>query len=256
MRKRREEERPENLERWLLTYADLITLLMIFFVLMYTISNINAQKFAQVASSLSAALAGRSGHLLDNPGPSLIEGQSGEEVRMAELAADLEKYVEEAGLGGRIRISVEERGVVVSIRDTLLFPKGSADLTPEAREIIRKLGEMIKPLDHYLRIEGHTDNLPIHTAQFPSNWELSAARATNVVQVLVQEVKFPPHRLSTTGYGEYRPLVPNDSEENRAINRRVDLAILWSRYVVSEPQYQGPRWNEVGLTGGETTTGF
>jgi len=236
MKRGHEEEGHSNTERWLLTYADLITLLMIFFILMYTISNINAQKWAGVANSLHSALEGKSTNLLDNRGPSFVEGQSGEEIQMAELAANLEKYVEEAGLGGKIAIKIEERGLVVSIKDTLLFAKGSARLTPEAKEIIHKLGFMLVKTNNYLRIEGHTDNLPIHTAEFPSNWELSAARATNVVQVLVKEVNFDPQRLSTTGYGEYRPIAPNDNEVHRAENRRVDLVLLRSKFGRSEPQ--------------------
>jgi chemotaxis protein MotB len=243
-RRQVEEGRKNSTERWLLTYSDLITLLMIFFVLMYTISNVNAQKFAGLANSLRSALEGRENKLLDYAGPSIVDGMSGEEIQMAELAAKLEKYVEEEGLGERIGIRIEERGLVVSIRDTLLFPKGSADLTPEAREIIRKLGLILLQTSNFLRIEGHTDNLPIHTAQFPSNWELSAARATNVVQVLVREIKFPPERLSTTGYGEYRPVSPNDNEEHRAENRRVDLVLLKSELVVSEPQRQEPRLSQ------------
>ena len=121
---------------------------------------------------------------------------------------------------------MEERGLVISLQDIVLFPSGSAGITPEAKKIIADIGAHLKTLPNYLRVEGHTDNLPINTPKFPSNWELSSARATNVVHELINRCGIHPERLSATGYGEYRPKVDNDSVGHRQMNRRVDILIL------------------------------
>lgn len=235
------------MERWLITYSDLITLLMIFFVVMYSISTVNAQKMQAVASSLSQVMSGRAPEILDFPGPTIIEGQSGAEqadmMQQAELEAARLQLVEylklletmDPGISKNIVIMQQERGLVISLKDTLLFPKGSAELTPRAQQVISGVGKSLAQLPNYTRVEGHTDNLPIHTAQFPSNWELSVIRATNVAQQLINEGAIDPPKISATGYGEYRPLVSNDSEVNRAINRRVDIVILKHKYSYFEP---------------------
>lgn len=243
------------MERWLITYSDLITLLMIFFVVMYSISTVNAQKMQAVASSLSQVMSGRAPEILDFPGPTIIDGQSGAEqadiMQQAELEAARLQLVEylklletmDPGISKNIVIMQQERGLVISLKDTLLFPKGSADLTPRAQQVISGVGKSLAQLPNYTRVEGHTDNLPIHTAQFPSNWELSVIRATNVAQQLINEGSIEPLKISATGYGEYRPLVPNDSEVNRAINRRVDIVILKHKYSYFEPspEKESPR---------------
>ena len=139
------------------------------------------------------------------------------------------------GISEHIVIMQQERGLVISLKDTLLFPKGSATLTPQARQVVSGVGKSLSKLTNYVRVEGHTDNLPIHTAQFPSNWELSVLRATNVAHLLINEDAVKPEKLSAIGYGEYRPLVPNTSKTNRAINRRVDVVILKQKYDYFEP---------------------
>jgi len=243
-RRKQEPEQAPNHERWLITYSDLITLLMIFFVLMYTISNINAQKFAQLSNSMSQAFAGQaSGKLIGEAGPAFIPGAgiTGDNGAQAELdnmkkaKEQLEKYIEEQGLKGKVTVDQEERGLVISLKESLLFKLGSADLTVEAQQVILTVGKILISLPNQLRIEGHTDNLPIHTAQFPSNWELSTARATNVVNFLTNRVGIKPTILSATGYGEFRPIASNESEKGRAQNRRVDIVVLKSILDFSEP---------------------
>jgi chemotaxis protein MotB len=242
------------MERWLLTYADMITLLLIFFVVMYALSNVDAQKFAAIAEALSRALGGGGGMVLNYPGPSVVQGsagqqqdrlkelqdlqravQAGEAARMEQVAARLQERLEQEGLAGRVTVSVEERGVVITFLDTVLFPIGSDELTPRAREILRRVGQELRELPNYVRVEGHTCDLPINNRRFPSNWELSVARATSVVQALIRDAGIPPARLSASGYGEYRPRVPNDSEAHRQLNRRVDLVILRTKYEATEP---------------------
>jgi chemotaxis protein MotB len=251
MRQRKKTGKEVNHERWLITYADLITLLLIFFVVLFSFSNIDAKKFAGIAMSLSQALGGGAGMVVSGQGPSVVSGtpiseerietrinlnqEVLENIRLQKIKAQIEKYAQEQGLAARVTARIEERGVVVSIQDTALFLLGSADLTPQAREIVRKVGQILLTTDNFIRVEGHTCNLPIRTVRFPSNWELSTARATSVVQELLKTTGFPPQRLSASGYGEYRPLVPNNSEINRQQNRRVDFIVLRSRYKEAEP---------------------
>lgn len=254
--------RESGQERWLVTYADLITLLMIFFVLMYTMSQVDAKKYAAVANSLSVVLTGQALSVLDTQGPSMIEGISGQLIPEGPGASpenqgqlqEVEKLIKEfiaeedlelasqgadqgtiTKLSEHIIVYEQERGLVISFKDTLLFESGSADLTPRARRIITKVGSALVGLPNYIRVEGHTDNLPINTAKFPSNWELSALRSANVVHVLHESAGIPAERLSIIGYGEYRPLVPNDDNLSRAMNRRVDIVILKKKYDYFEP---------------------
>lgn len=252
------EEGHDNKERWLLTYSDLITLLMIFFVVMYAISDTNTKKLAALAHSLTRALIGtEASGIFQGDGTSMLpgipevspSGPSGEaasskgegqgsSLSLDQVAQDLGRLVSSSGLGQQITITQEERGIVVRMAETVLFPKGSAELTPEARELIGKVGKMLAPLPNYLRIEGHTDNLPIYNVNFKTNWELAAARALTVLHVLINESGISPERLSATSYGEFRPLVPNDSEENMAKNRRVDIVILKENFNAVEPHQE------------------
>jgi chemotaxis protein MotB len=235
-------------ERWLLTYSDLITLLMIFFVVLYSLSSMNARKFQAMALSLSNAMGGGQS-VMNDPGTSLAPGISGSSLvnemeitkEMSEISElerirkELQEYIDQNGLNGKITVNMEERGVVLSFQDVVLFPLGSAVFMPEAGEMIVKIGQIIIETPQYLRVEGHTDNLPINTREFASNWELSVARSTSVVQELIHKLNFPPHRLSATGYGEFRPRALNDTAANRQKNRRVDIVILKSKYETAEP---------------------
>lgn len=266
-RKRIEEPEKNNSERWLLTYADLITLLMIFFVVMYSMSRVDAEKFQALAESLSVALGGGTPAVIeigDHPsGPSLIEthpdntpkpsgenideegaggegvgegsggGETLEEITIEGIKQKLDKFAEDNKIQTQLVSSVEERGLVISIQDTLLFPSGSAEITPQAREILNKISDVLASAPNLIKVEGHTDNLPINTTRFPSNWELSVLRATNVLHMM--QAKIPPEQLSAAGYGEYRPLDSNETEVGRARNRRVDLVILRSKYDLTEP---------------------
>ncbi|MFA5880727.1 MAG: flagellar motor protein MotB [Eubacteriales bacterium] len=237
-----EQEKEPNNERWLLTYADLITLLMIFFVVMYTISNVNSKKFAQLSTSMSQALLGQnSGYFLgEAPGPLMVNenappGGKTEAADMKSAKEQLDKVIKEQGLKGKVVVSQEERGLVISLKEALLFHIGAAEITPGARDIILKVGQILNKMPNSIRIEGHTCNLPINTPQFPSNWELSTARADHVVRFLINQVGMSPERLSATGYGEFRPIVPNTGEFNRAKNRRVDIVVLKSFFNIAEP---------------------
>lgn len=293
-RKREHEAEKENGERWLLTYSDLITLLMIFFVVLYSMSKVDADKFKAVADSLSKALGGGTPskvELSTSPtGPALFTtgnpqakattpgksqnpdnttntdpsasgrnnnaGQGNtdtENMTIEGIKAKLDKFASDNGIQTKLVSSIEERGLVVSIQETLLFESGSADITARAREILEKISTVLAVAPNQIKVEGHTDNLPIHTTLFPSNWELSVIRATNVVQIL-QHDGISPERLSAAGYGEYRPIASNDTEASRGRNRRVDLVILRSKYDLTEPGSQATATEQQTTTQTTQTT--
>ncbi|WP_066637343.1 OmpA/MotB family protein [Desulfolucanica intricata] len=247
-KKRRTKPHKDNNDRWLLTYSDLITLLMIYFIVMFAISNTDLQKFAAIADGLSRVLGGGSRSILMGSGPSVESGLpippidsidggglQNESKQMLELEKQLQDYIDSNSLKKKISVNMEERGIVVSFYDPVLFPLGSAELTPASKDIIKEVAGILIQSDNYIRIEGHTDDIPINTGRYPSNWELSAARATSVVQELINTHNFPPVRLAATGYGEYRPRVPNDTMEHKQLNRRVDIVVLRSKYNEAEP---------------------
>lgn len=235
-------------ERWLLPYSDFTTVLLCFFIVMYSLSTIDAEKFEALARVLQQALGGGGSIVIEAPlsdiGPDAVQPFSkdrvtddflADSIQLAVIEQQLRELFEQSGIAAQVEIATEERGLVVSIQDTVLFASGSAELTAFAREVMDDVGLVLLQTANYIRVEGHTDNQPIHTVRFPSNWELSVARSTCVIQYLIARHNFPPERLGATGYGEYRPKVSNDTPENRQVNRRVDFVILSSKYEGSEP---------------------
>lgn len=227
-------------ERWLLTYADLMNLLLILFIILFSMSQIDAEKFTRLASSLRQALGdstaathigttGTSNSLVDleSQSASTVIPEKLEDQRMEAIKNEVDKIIKENNLGEQVTVSVQERGVEISMKDSLLFGSGSAIIEPQAKKALAEIGTVLKTLPgNQINIEGHTDNVPINSYQFSSNWELSAARAVNVLQFLVNTAKLDPNSISFTGYGEYRPKVPNSNDKNRAQNRRVDIVII------------------------------
>ena len=247
----------ENTERWLVSYADFITVLLIFFIVMYSMSKVDANKYAAIASSLNFVFTGQRSifeypEIIEPPERKLTDAEQraldemrDEQRQFEEMLQAVKDFINNedssisqqpvgtnpvARLGDQIYTYEQERGLVISLKDTLLFESGSATLTPRAREVIRQVGGILKSVPNYIRVEGHTDNLPINNARFPSNWELSVLRATNVVHVLNEQAGVPPSRLSIIGYGEHRPLVANEDNLTRAMNRRVDIVILKQKF--------------------------
>lgn len=256
-KKRHTEHEHENEERWLLSYADMITLLMAFFVVLYAMSNVDSKKFEQLAASLSESLGPRqvtpvqldlnpplrrdtdrfrkprttTPPSLETPEPPKPQGGlSPEELRREKAeqlrAAVVERLMEE-NANQEIVVSVSEdyREVSIRLAASLLFLPGSADMEQSALPTLAEMSALLKPLGLPIRIEGHTDNIPINTAQFHSNWQLSAARAANVLLYMQNQFGLPPALLSASGYGEYRPVTENSSPENRARNRRVEFVV-------------------------------
>lgn len=249
-----EHEEHVNHEAWVIPYADMLTLLMALFLMLFAISSVDLQKFEKLAAGAASALGGGGKSqvfdggpaILEGAGPAPVEGPTREEL--AEQALLREEARERAiaeekrtlvaiedqlrsALPAELRDSVvirrEPRGIVMSIvADQVLFAPGGAGLEPAGWEILRQVVVSIRGLPNQITVEGHTDNVPINTPQFRSNWELSTARATEVLRVLVDELGVPAGRVAAAGYGEQRPVATNDSVEGRARNRRVELAVL------------------------------
>jgi chemotaxis protein MotB len=229
-------------DRWLVSYADFITLLFAFFTTMSAISTVDADKLAPVASSLQDAFDAAPPPA-PAAGPSLVPPVEVVPRResLARVRADLARDLADAIASGRLDLASDPRGLVVSLPEGATFAVGSADVTPEAGELITRLAATLRPLDNALRIEGHTDDVPIHTPRFRSNWELSTGRAAAVIALLIEREGFDPTRLSAAGYAEFRPRVPNDSPRNRARNRRVDIVVLEEPDAAGEPILEGPQ---------------
>ncbi|NLM37070.1 MAG: flagellar motor protein MotB [Firmicutes bacterium] len=230
MYKKKPEARPRGAPAWMTTYSDLVTNLLTFFVLLFAFSNVNADKYEKIAASLKTVFSGSPGvvyggkYPLGEQMPFEISSIINDEFR--EVYQEIEAMLAEEGVGAAVEIFQEERGMVISFKEKIFFDLGSAELRPEARSLLRRVGRVLAVDDHDIRVEGHTCDLPIRSRAFPSNWELSTSRATNVTRFLIDQAGIGPWRLGATGYAEFRPIAPNDSEENRVRNRRVDLLLL------------------------------
>ena len=217
--------------RWLLTYSDMITLLMAFFIMMYSMSVLNQEKFKQAAESLRSQFGPPNPKAPQGGAGLMPDVSSGDSQPLEEDVQSVEdrrkEYVKENNLQDLIQTSHRDRALVISLAsDNLLFARGDADLRPPALAILDKVAGLLQGIPNAIAVEGHTCNLPISTERFPSNWELSAARACSVVRYLANEKRLDPKRLAATGYGDSRPIAPNDSEDGRVQNRRVNLVIL------------------------------
>ncbi len=256
-RKKREEEHV-NHERWLISYADFITLLFAFFVVMYAVSSVNEGKYRVLSDSLSAAFnePKRSmepiqvGQLLrteQSSSSAIGEGQGSgllslpqiPNLEQSQTEADHQKGIEAlndissmiAGTlsdfidRGDIEITRNDLWIEIDIKSSLLFPSAMATLQPGAVKILKSLSSILKSYQNPIHVEGFTDSIPIKTTVFPSNWELSASRAASVVQLLTQ-TGMNPSRMAAIGYGPYRPIASNDTAEGRSKNRRIVLVVL------------------------------
>lgn len=233
-RKKKIEEH-ENVERWMVSYADFVTLLFCFFTAMYAISNVDTAKLGKFVRSMRFAFNaaepnGRAFAVIEDiPIVTPVDTEM-ESVVRNELGAAVSESK------GGIEINRDKRGVVISVKDKFLFEAGYAKLREEARPLVDAVASAIKPLPNMIRIEGHTDNVPIRNNEFPSNWELSSQRAINVARYFMERHKIHPGRISTAGYAEYRPVSSNDTPEGRAKNRRVDIVILNEGEAGREPR--------------------
>jgi chemotaxis protein MotB len=258
MRRRKKEPEHTSHERWLVSYADFITLLFAFFVVLYASSQVDKRKVGMLSMAIQVAFQQLGVFDSSNTKVPLNDSESMpfekvQEVENAKRTGDMRRFVQpmsgmlvnavvagpmqgiqsdlEKALAPEIKSHIVEmkarrEGLVVSLREIGFYESGSATLRPSSENAIDRLAGVLVSRTEMLRIEGHTDNVPIHNAQFASNWELSTARATDLVKLFIVHYKFAPDRLSAAGYAEYHPLSSNDTPEGRARNRRVDIVIL------------------------------
>jgi chemotaxis protein MotB len=262
-RKKKEEEH-ENSERWLVSYADFITLLFAFFTTLYAISTVDAQKAGKMVMSMQQSF---NTYVFEQGSKtlSLSQGQGGmdtsaprdilqsiktpksshikvttqvlkDEKELGKLKQSIEKQVGPALEKGIIRTHLEPRGLVISLGEGGFFDSGSSELKPDGRALLDVIAASLTPVGNQMRIEGHTDNVPIRNTVFPSNWELSSGRASNVVRYLIAQFSIKSELLSPAGFAEFRPAASNDTEDGRSRNRRVDIVVLNPAASESEPK--------------------
>ncbi|OGR30038.1 MAG: flagellar basal body stator protein MotB [Desulfuromonadales bacterium GWD2_54_10] len=250
---KREPEKHANHERWLVSYADFITLLFAVFVVLYAMSQTDKKKVEEVMQSLQQSfgmvnagaptpkvnvIPSKSISVIPAIKPELsiqgtrrlsAAGQAktrAEEKDFRQIKSSIEAYLVKQGAQNKVSLTITRRGLIVSLKEAGFFDSGQAQIKPEAYELINTISEVMTQYNNPLRVEGHTDNIPISTAQFPSNWELSTARATNGLKYLLKHFNVDPDKISATGYAEFRPLADNATPEGRVKNRRVDLVML------------------------------
>nr|WP_317358319.1 flagellar motor protein MotB [uncultured Tyzzerella sp.] len=248
-KKEKKIEIKQGLAEWMGTYGDMVTLLLCFFVLMFATSTQDAEKFAQIAASFKNSKISisqtQAAGVLEALGNGIVEmpqvqGSSDKEFEnkgkeeLDNMAEEFKTYFAENNLQDKIEVEQNDRYITLNFKDGILFESGSADLKPDATNILSQVADqLLQYPDNNIKIEGHTDNRPINTAKYPNNWYLSAARAISVATYFTDIKNFSPDRISTEGYGEYRPKAPNDTPENRAINRRVEIKVI-SKYYNNE----------------------
>jgi chemotaxis protein MotB len=244
------EEEHANHERWLLTYADMITLLMVLFIVLFAISQVNQKKFDEFGHGLSKSFGetkvtdGSSGVLdgsnkqsdVDEDAVSVQEAVAKQEQdvlvskavndQFVKLRREITRSLQLRHLDGSVQFERQDRGLVINVvTDKVLFDLGSADLRPQGARVLDAIGPSLARVTNTLSVEGHTDNIPISGGAFPSNWELSTERATTVLRYLLTK-RVSAKRVSAAGYADQRPLVANDTPAHRARNRRVAIVVL------------------------------
>lgn len=218
---------------WLTTFNDLITLLMVFFVLVFSTSTIDVRGLKDFQSALQSGLGilregGKTRVAVvdaNRPPPELPDSQALRNPESALNRAQVESMMARLGRQPGVKTGYTREGLLIILANGLLFDSGSAAIQPQRRDILAQVAALIQGGRHRVRIEGHTDDRPIATGEFPSNWELSTARAVAVLKNFVEEYGIAPQRFAVVGYGDVRPLVPNNTAQNRARNRRVEILL-------------------------------
>jgi chemotaxis protein MotB len=213
--------------RWLLTYADMITLLLALFIILFSISTINKVKLQRLVRDLGGGF--NSQDAINNPPNGMTTSATKDDLQA--MQSQLQSYIQSQSLQKSVQTKITRDGkkrelVITLLSDKQLFESGKADIKPFTKKILDEVYRQLKGRQNEVRVEGNTDNVPISNSQFPSNWELSAARATGVARYFVEDDGMAARRISALGYGEYRPKFANDTDAHRASNRRVDVVIL------------------------------
>jgi len=233
-RKAPEPEAPENHERWIVSYADMLTLLFALFVVLYATSDANPQKLQSAHYSIDQAFS--IGVLQGSNGASpgielaLFAQEAKSEIKsnhLAGLTETLDGFAEANNLEGKIQVRSDADSITISLADNLLFDSGSADLKPGSQDVLLVVASALSGLPNDMRIEGHTDDIPVNSPDFATNWELSAARASRVLRFLSEQGQLDAGKLFLAGYADTRPIGDNTTPEGRALNRRADIVILY-----------------------------
>ncbi len=232
----------ENQERWLLTYADMITLLMTFFIVLYSMSKTDMAKFAQFSAAMERAFSvevfsGSTPRMAEDSAgtgatPSIVESLLTEPEFQPDASRIKARLQSAAGADGQapdVAVGATREGIVIRLSGSYLFESGRAELKPTALASLDTVADELRATPNDIRVEGHTDDIPVDSPRYPTNWELSVARAVAVTRYLTEEDGLPAQRIAAAGYGEFRPVAKNDSREHRAMNRRVEIRILASR---------------------------
>lgn len=239
-RERRKREEGAKAPGWLTTYGDMVTLILTFFVFLFSFSTIDVMQFQKMVFSFKGALGVLTGGKTFDVERIIGMGFTGMDAGMLrqqtpylkEVMKQVERLVERENLGGELKLRFTREGLVITLTESILFDPGSAVLKPNAVSVLLELSKILSNIPNDLRVEGHTDNTPIRTPIYPSNWELSSARAASVAKFIIDRGGIDPRRVSIAGYGQYKPIVPNDTPEHKALNRRVDIVILSTKTLV------------------------
>jgi chemotaxis protein MotB len=236
MAKKRKQHDEEHInETWLIPYADLLTLLLALFIVLFSSSQIDSKKFEQIARSFSSALDGGTG-VFDYQSPFEEESEEpslnqkigkNEKKQLQQIQGKINQYIQQENLTGQLKTTLTEEGLLITILNDVLFDSGSAEVRPQDRKLAQEISQLLAMNPpRSIIISGHTDNVPINNSQFASNWELSVMRAVNFMKLLLENKQLDPQWFSAKGYGEYKPVASNNTEEGRQKNRRVEILIL------------------------------
>jgi chemotaxis protein MotB len=227
-------------DRWLVSYADFITLLMVLFVVLYSMGQVDVEKYKQLAGSLRAAFAfGGPSKVVDaqinmaggkseegQPNPIIVPGIPQKPTDAEEVAGDLANMLADSNLGSEVSVQTNVDGVLISLSEKLIFTPGTASLQEAAYPVLDTIVGMMKQNENTIKVVGHTDNTPSADPRYPTNWELSSARAQIIANYMIQ-TGIAPERLIVSGRGEYEPVFSNDTPEHRALNSRADIIVVY-----------------------------
>lgn len=268
-KKKNKHHEEEGGEAWLLPYSDLMTLLLAVFIVLFAVSKMDSAKAQEIAETFRETMMTGGSGVLPGKGTSAISGypESSDEINsqgentnnadastsedentgitkeklekfmgkyelktMMDLKSRIDKKLQNTDLNTSIETRIDMRGLVITLNNAILFESGSAEVKEKNRKVLLEIADGIRNINNYIRIEGHTDNIPIHSGIYPSNWELSTARAASVVRLFIEQGNISPDKLEAVGYGEYKPVANNSSNDSRAKNRRIEVIILSQRY--------------------------
>ncbi len=218
---------PENnTPKWMVTFADFMMLILVFFILLFSISQVDQDKFDSITQAFRNQGVFEESDSVIPFDEEWLEEEIREDQELQTLYQDINSFLLENGLTDQVTASQTDRGVVITLQEQVLFDSGQAELLSEAEPVLEEIGNLLEDIPNFVRIEGHTDNRPIQTAVYPSNWELSGARASSVVRYLQERYEISSERFAAVGYGDTRPVAKNNSPEGWAMNRRVEIVIL------------------------------